>query len=210
MSGDAEQDYFADGVVEAITAVRDGATDCRVVWAEREQTVAVMCRGDRELNTVKLLNHFDALAVELADEARVKQATGAEVGFAGKETAIGDAIGLSLKRLRRDSFEVDGQAEPGEEAESHSSYAFGAVFAVNSSLHSYLILAFTHETRVTMDVGFYYMANAAGRLLGTVLSDLSYQVGGVPLCLATAAAMLAVSFFGASRLHTSQTSEANP
>mgnify|MGYP005839833321 FL=1 len=47
---------------------------------------------------------------------------------------------------------------------------FGAVFAVNSSLHSCLILAFTRDERVTMDVGFYYMANAGGRLLGTVLS----------------------------------------
>ena len=66
---------------------------------------------------------------------------------------------------------------------------FGAVFAVNSSVHSYLILAFTRSERVTMDVGFYYMSNAAGRLLGTLLSGLSYQLGGLPLCLGTAAAM---------------------
>ncbi|MEO9632492.1 MAG: organoarsenical effux MFS transporter ArsJ, partial [Sulfitobacter sp.] len=59
--------------------------------------------------------------------------------------------------------------------------AFGAVFAVNSSLHSYLILSFTKAERVTMDVGFYYMANAAGRLLGTLMSGLSYQIGGLPL-----------------------------
>ena len=70
---------------------------------------------------------------------------------------------------------------------------FGFLFAVNSSLHSYLILAFTSEERVTMDVGFYYMANAAGRLLGTVLSGATYQLGGVPLCLATAAVMLILS-----------------
>jgi hypothetical protein len=56
---------------------------------------------------------------------------------------------------------------------------FGVIFAVNSSLHSYLILAFTRAERVTMDVGFYYMANAGGRLLGTVLSGLTYQVGGL-------------------------------
>ena len=61
---------------------------------------------------------------------------------------------------------------------------FGMIFAVNSSLHSYLILAFTRDDRVTMDVGFYYMANAGGRLIGTVLSGLSYQIGGLPLCLA--------------------------
>ncbi|MCB2065831.1 MAG: organoarsenical effux MFS transporter ArsJ, partial [Erythrobacter sp.] len=58
---------------------------------------------------------------------------------------------------------------------------FGAIFAVNSALHSYLILDFTRSERVTMDVGFYYMANAGGRLLGTVLSGLSYQIGGLAL-----------------------------
>ena len=77
---------------------------------------------------------------------------------------------------------------------------FGAIFAVNSSLHSYLILAFTEDDRVTMDVGFYYMANAAGRLLGTVLSGASYQLGGLPLCLGTAALMVALSAWGAGRL----------
>ncbi|EBA09468.1 organoarsenical effux MFS transporter ArsJ [Sagittula stellata] len=78
--------------------------------------------------------------------------------------------------------------------------AFGAIFAVNSALHSYLILAFSKGERVTMDVGFYYMANAAGRLLGTLLSGLCYQWGGVPACLGTAAVMVALSAFGASRL----------
>lgn len=78
---------------------------------------------------------------------------------------------------------------------------FGGLFAVNSSLHSYLILAFTKEDRVSMDVGFYYMANAAGRLIGTVLSGVSYQLGGVALCLAIAAGMVAISALGAGRLH---------
>lgn len=77
---------------------------------------------------------------------------------------------------------------------------FGALFAVNSSLHSYLILAFSKGDRVTMDVGFYYMANAAGRLTGTVLSGLSYQAGGLSLCLLVAAAMLGISAFGAGKL----------
>ena len=77
---------------------------------------------------------------------------------------------------------------------------FGFVFAVNSSLHSYLILAFTRSDRVTMDVGFYYMSNAAGRLLGTLLSGLSYQAGGLPLCLATAGAMAGLSFVIAKKL----------
>lgn len=50
---------------------------------EEVSIVAVMCRGDRELNEIKLLNHLDALNIELANEAQVKQATGADVGFAG-------------------------------------------------------------------------------------------------------------------------------
>lgn len=77
---------------------------------------------------------------------------------------------------------------------------FGFVFAVNSSVHSYLILAFASSNRVSMDVGFYYMTNAAGRLLGTALSGISYQIGGLPLCLATAGAMAAASWVAARQL----------
>ena len=79
---------------------------------------------------------------------------------------------------------------------------FGALFAINSALHSYLILAFTQSERVTMDVGFYYMANAGGRLLGTVLSGLSYQVGGLPLVLGTASVMVALAALASGRLRS--------
>jgi predicted MFS family arabinose efflux permease len=82
---------------------------------------------------------------------------------------------------------------------------FGALFAMNSSLHSYLILAFSTDNRVTMDVGFYYMANAAGRLIGTLLSGLSYQIGGLALCLATAALMLVLNAIGVAQLRDTQT-----
>ncbi len=77
---------------------------------------------------------------------------------------------------------------------------FGAVFAVNSALHSYLILAFTQAERVTMDVGFYYMANAGGRLIGTLLSGLIYQIGGLAWMLGTAAGMVAISAIAAGQL----------
>jgi len=77
---------------------------------------------------------------------------------------------------------------------------FGVVFAVNSSLHSYLILAFTQSERVTMDVGFYYMANAAGRLLGTLLSGWTYQIVGIVGCLTTATLMVGVSVLATIRL----------
>ena len=76
---------------------------------------------------------------------------------------------------------------------------FGVVFALNSSLHSYLILALTKKDRVTLDVGFYYMANACGRLLGTLLSGLSYQLGGLPLCLTTAGLL---ALFGLAATHS--------
>ena len=77
---------------------------------------------------------------------------------------------------------------------------FGGIFAVNSSLHSYLILAFTQAERVTMDVGFYYMANAGGRLVGTVLSGVTYQLGGLPLMLGTVAVMVTGSAVAAGKL----------
>jgi predicted MFS family arabinose efflux permease len=60
---------------------------------------------------------------------------------------------------------------------------FGVVFALNSSVHSYLVLAYSESDRVSLSVGFYYMANAAGRLLGTLLSGVLYEVGGVSLSL---------------------------
>lgn len=60
---------------------------------------------------------------------------------------------------------------------------FGIVFALNSAVHSYLVLAYSSLERVSMDVGFYYMANAGGRLAGTVLSGWAYQVHGLAGCL---------------------------
>jgi len=70
---------------------------------------------------------------------------------------------------------------------------FGIVFAVNSALHSYLVLAYTDVDKVSMNVGFYYMANAAGRLLGTVLSGVIYQSAGLVGCLWAAAIMLGIA-----------------
>ena len=78
---------------------------------------------------------------------------------------------------------------------------FGAVFALNSAIHSFLILAFSNSSRVTMDVGFYYMSNAAGRLAGTLLSGLSFQFGGLSLCLLTAFAMCGFSWAIATRMN---------
>jgi predicted MFS family arabinose efflux permease len=60
---------------------------------------------------------------------------------------------------------------------------FGLVFALNSAVHSYLILAYTESDEVALNVGFYYMANAAGRLVGTLLSGVVFQVAGLTGCL---------------------------
>jgi predicted MFS family arabinose efflux permease len=60
---------------------------------------------------------------------------------------------------------------------------FGILFAINSAVHSYLILAFSDHDKVSMNVGFYYMANAGGRLVGTVLSGWLYQRYGLEGCL---------------------------
>ena len=70
---------------------------------------------------------------------------------------------------------------------------FGVLFAINSSLHSYLIVSYASEDGVSLDVGFYYMANALGRLLGTVLSGWVFQVAGLAACLAVSSLLLAIT-----------------
>ena len=70
---------------------------------------------------------------------------------------------------------------------------FGIVFAVNSSVHSYLILAYTDSDKVALNVGFYYMANACGRLAGTLLSGVMYLQAGLAGCLWTSAGFIFVA-----------------
>lgn len=70
---------------------------------------------------------------------------------------------------------------------------FGALFAINSSVHSFLIVHYAREQGVSLDVGFYYMMNAAGRLIGTLLSGLVYQQYGIEACLFISSAFIAIS-----------------
>ncbi|MFT6926085.1 MAG: putative MFS family arabinose efflux permease [Psychromonas sp.] len=70
---------------------------------------------------------------------------------------------------------------------------FGGVFAINSSLHSYLIISYARGDGVSLDVGFYYMANAMGRLIGTVLSGWVFQVAGLAACMWVSFAFLALT-----------------
>ena len=77
---------------------------------------------------------------------------------------------------------------------------FGVVFAMNSSIHSYMVLAYTDAESVSLNVGFYYMANAAGRLLGTVLSGGLFLVGGMQACLWASALLVVAAWLVSGRL----------
>ncbi|HDZ08597.1 organoarsenical effux MFS transporter ArsJ [Pseudohongiella sp.] len=77
---------------------------------------------------------------------------------------------------------------------------FGVVFAINSALHSYLIVSYARADGVSLDVGFYYMANAMGRLLGTVLSGWVFQVAGLVACLWISCAMIVLTALISIRL----------
>ena len=82
---------------------------------------------------------------------------------------------------------------------------FGAVFAVNSAVHSYLIVAYAEEDTVALSVGFYYMANACGRFVGTLASGLCFQYGGLALCLVVSALMVLVAWAAMFPLASSRT-----
>jgi MFS family permease len=78
--------------------------------------------------------------------------------------------------------------------------AFGLVFAMNSSIHSYMVLAYTDGESVSLNVGFYYMANAAGRLLGTVLSGALFVIGGIQACLWVSSVLVGAAWLVSNRL----------
>ena len=80
-------------------------------------------------------------------------------------------------------------------------FMFGFVFAINSSIHSFLILNYTNKNRVTLDVGFYYMSNAFGRLIGTLLSGLAFQYGGFTMCLFITSILLLLNRLSIEKLN---------
>lgn len=81
---------------------------------------------------------------------------------------------------------------------------FGILFAINSALHSYLIVSYARGDGVSLDVGFYYMSNAAGRLLGTVLSGWIFQKFGLEACLWISAGLVALAALFATALPTTR------
>jgi MFS family permease len=85
---------------------------------------------------------------------------------------------------------------------------FGIVFAFNSAVHSYLVLAFTDDDKVALNVGFYYMANSSGRLVGTVLSGVIFQLFGLVGCLWTSSAFVLAAWAISRKLPDPQPSKA--
>ena len=125
--------------------------------------------------------------VQASAPAFIRRKLGEEIE-SGAKAALGWGIALAL---------VAAGIAAAVEFEFHTTAAilgglavFGIVFAVNSSVHSYLILAYTDSDKVALNVGFYYMANACGRLVGTLLSGLMYLKAGLPGCLWTSAGFI--------------------
>jgi predicted MFS family arabinose efflux permease len=85
-------------------------------------------------------------------------------------------------------------------------FIFGGIFAINSSIHSYLIVAYARDKGASMDVGFYYMANAAGRLVGIILSGVIYQHYGLAACLMVSSVFVIATLTVSAYLPSSSTS----
>ncbi len=186
-----------------------GARDVWFVVGIPVYFYAVLSDGTTEGNRAAffMIGTFMALwiilygAVQAAAPKLLRAATRNEDELAGKARAWAWTLSALLAVLTAAALVLSGSQPWLTVTLVAGLLAFGAVFAVNSALHSYLILAFTKAERVTMDVGFYYMANAGGRLLGTVISGLSFQIGGLALMLGTATAMMALSAMAAGRLN---------
>lgn len=93
-------------------------------------------------------------------------------------------------------------------------YAFGVIFAVNSAIHSYFIGLFSGGDKASMDIGFYYMANAMGRLVGTILSGYVYEVTrdefGLSICLWVSSLFMALAAVTSYFIRDPNAEEAKP
>jgi predicted MFS family arabinose efflux permease len=112
-------------------------------------------------------------------------------GAPGGRSAFGWAVVLAIVPAAM-AFLLSRQASP-QGVLMVGLAVFGVLFAINSALHSYLIVSYAEEDGVSLDVGFYYMANALGRLLGTVLSGWVFQIAGLGACLVISAILVALA-----------------
>jgi predicted MFS family arabinose efflux permease len=82
---------------------------------------------------------------------------------------------------------------------------FALIFALNSAVHSYLIVEWSDRNNVAMNVGFYYMANAGGRLTGTILSGLIFQYYGLACCLIASSILISAAAITSIKLPSEPT-----
>jgi len=118
-------------------------------------------------------------------------------GTVSRLGTVGWAVALALVPLGLFGFMM---VKPDVSVLISGLLVFGVVFAVNSSLHSFLIVAYAGSKKAAEDIGFYYAANAAGRLAGTFLSGFLYQQGGLLACLAGSALFLVITALVVTRL----------
>ena len=111
-----------------------------------------------------------------------------KAGLPDGRTALGWALALALVPASMAVLLM--MEQPAQPVLVIGLAVFGVLFAVNSSLHSYLIVSYANEDGVSLDVGFYYMANAMGRLLGTLLSGWVFQRHGLAACLLVSAGLV--------------------
>jgi len=125
-----------------------------------------------------------------------KLTSGSAVPDGGSASRLGLLL-LMLCLLLSSAFSLDVFVNIGLVA---GLFVFAAVFALNSAQHSYLIIKYADSKAVSVDVGFYYMANATGRLAGTVLSGWLYQSHGLAACLWVSVLFVALASYFASKL----------
>ncbi len=155
----------------------------------------IVLYGLVQANTPKLIKLFNGQSTSVKSNAlTIKQSLTISINLVFIWGSILTFVSLSIALML--SFVINSQL-----VIVIGLMAFGFVFAINSSLHSYLIIAFSRGDGVSMDVGFYYMANALGRLLGTILSGWLYQTYGFTACLVFSALLAGFSVVFIKRVH---------
>jgi len=144
----------------------------------------IILYGLVQANTPKLMKLFNGRSIQVSRDRQ--QTLNNSINLVIKWGSVLAVVSLVIALLLSLSFNSEWIIVVGL-------LVFGFAFAINSSLHSYLIIAFASDDAVSMDVGFYYMANALGRLIGTLLSGWLYQYYGLFVCLLTSTFLVGLS-----------------
>lgn len=192
------------GVVQAlapkITGSRSSVSDrASAAAAPSEVTAQSVAEAQSVADTTSAATtHRGASTARTQPEAQQRLDSHGALGWALVLCGLPALLALGLQRTPADLV-LAGMAAP-ELLLLGGLLLFGVVFAINSSLHSYLIVKFAARDGVSLDVGFYYMANALGRLIGTLLSGAVLQAAGFSAVLWVSSAMLFVAVLASWRL----------